>query len=72
MPSTDPQANDLLGGRLPRPCLELPRDRSMLEALSNNGGVLGLIWIWHRDIDGIVQDIEMALEVKGPDHIGLG
>ncbi|NCF64825.1 MAG: hypothetical protein GWP61_02555 [Chloroflexi bacterium] len=71
-PNTDPQANVLLGGRLPRQRLELPRDRSMLEALSSNGGVLGLIWFGHRDIDSVVQDIETALEVMGPDHIGLG
>lgn len=71
-PNTDPQNGSLFGGILPRPRLELPRDRPVLEALSHNGGVLGLIWIGHHDIDSVVQDIETALDVMGPDHIGLG
>ena len=71
-PDTAPEAGDLLGGRLPRPRLELPRDRAMLEALAANGGVLGLIHVAHRDLESVVRDIETALEVMGPDHIGLG
>jgi len=69
---TSPEAQDLLGGKLPRPRLELPRDREMLEAIAQNGGVLGLIHIAHRNIDSVVRDIETALDVMGPDHIGLG
>lgn len=69
-PSTNP--DELLWGKLPRPRLELPRDRGMLEALAQNGGVLGLIWFGHSDLDSVVVDIETALEVMGPDHIGLG
>ncbi|NDJ52909.1 MAG: hypothetical protein GYB68_07490 [Chloroflexi bacterium] len=71
-PSTDASRPALLDGKLPRPQLELPRDREMLEALAHNGGVLGLIWIGHEDVDHVVNDIETALEVMGPDHIGLG
>ena len=71
-PDTDPGAGDLLGGRLPRPRLELPRDRPVMEALAENGGVLGLIHVAHRDLDSVVRDIETALEVMEPDHIGLG
>ncbi len=71
-PDTAPEAQDLLGGRLPRPRLELPRDRSALEALAANGGVLGLIHVAHRDLESVVRDIETALETMGPDHIGLG
>lgn len=71
-PSSDPGDVGVLGKAVPRPRLELPRDRAMLEALAKNGGVLGLIWFYHRDIDGVVGDIETALEVMGPEHIGLG
>lgn len=71
-PDTAPEAQDLLAGKLPRPRLELPRDRWMLDALAENGGVLGLIHVAHRDLDSVVRDIETALDVMGPDHIGLG
>lgn len=71
-PDTAPEAQDLLDGKLPRPRLELPRDRWMLDALAQNGGVLGLIHVAHRDLDSVVRDIETALDVMGPDHIGLG
>ena len=71
-PDTAPEAQDLLDGRLPRPRLELPRDRWMLDALAQNGGVLGLIHVAHRDLESVVRDIETALDVMGPDHIGLG
>lgn len=63
---------NLLDGALPRPRLELPRDRERLEALATNGGVLGLIWVAHEDLDSVVRDIETALEIIGPDHVGLG
>jgi membrane dipeptidase len=43
-----------------------------MEAIADRGGVLGLIWILHADLDDVVRDIETALEVMGPDHIGLG
>ncbi len=71
-PDTSPEAQDLLGGKLPRPRLELPRDRKMLEAIATNGGVIGLIHFAHRNLDTVVRDIETALDVMGPDHIGLG
>ncbi len=70
--NTDPEARNLLGGALPRPRVELPRDRDRLEALAKNGGVLGMIAVAHRDLDDVVRDIETALEVMGPDHVGLG
>jgi membrane dipeptidase len=71
-PDTSPEAQDLLGGKLPRPRLELPRDRKVLDAIAANGGVLGLIHFAHRSLATVVRDIETALEVMGPDHIGLG
>jgi len=70
-PNSDPSSR-LAGGALPRPRLELPRDQPMLEALAENGGVLGLIHITHRNLSEVVDDIETALDVMGPDHIGLG
>jgi membrane dipeptidase len=71
-PNTSPEARDLAGGKLPRPRLEIPRDRPMLEALARSGGVLGVIHFAHRDVDDVVADIETALEVMGADHVGLG
>lgn len=70
--STLEEDQDVMGGKLPRPGLELPRDRAMLEALAKNGGVLGMIWILYRDMGDAVRDFETALAVMGPDHIGLG
>lgn len=59
-------------GVLPRPRLEVPRDRKVLEALAANGGVLGVIHVAHRNLDDVVRDIETALDVMGDDHVGLG
>ena len=70
-PNSDPAVEKPLLG-FPRPRLELPRDREVLEALAARGGVLGLIWALHIDLDDVVRDIETALEVMGPDHVGLG
>ena len=71
-PDTSPEGRDLLGGKLPRPRLELPRDRDMLAAIAERGGVLGVIHLAQRDLDAVVRDVETALEVMGPDHVGLG
>ncbi len=71
-PDTSPESRDLLDGRLPRPRLELPRDREMLEAIAAKGGVVGIIHVAQRNLDAVVRDIETALEVMGPDHVGLG
>ncbi len=71
-PDTAPESKDLLRGKLPRPRLELPRDRPRLEAVARTGGVVGLIHVAHRNLDSVVRDIETALEVMGPDHVGLG
>lgn len=71
-PDTSPEGQELAGGKLPRPRLELPRDRKKLEAIARNGGVLGLIHFAHKSLANVVRDIETALDVMGPDHIGLG
>jgi membrane dipeptidase len=71
-PDSAPDGRDLAGGRLPRPRLELPRDRPKLEAIAKNGGVIGIIHFAQRSLATVVRDIETALEVMGPDHIGLG
>lgn len=70
--STRPGDKDVFDGKVPRPRLEMPRDRDMLEALAKQGGVLGMIWILYRSLDEAVKDIETALEVLGPNFIGLG
>lgn len=59
-------------GDLPRPGLVLPRDREKLVTLAFNGGVLGVIWFYKAELDDVVEDIEIALEVMGPDHVGIG
>lgn len=70
--STLEKDQDIVSGKVPRPRLELPRDQAMLEAIAKNGGVLGMIWILYRDLEAAVQDIETALEIMGPDHVGFG
>jgi membrane dipeptidase len=55
-----------------RPCLSLPRDRARLEAIAANGGVIGIISFYKETLDDVIADIETALEVMGPDHVGLG
>jgi len=70
-PNSDPAVAKPLSG-FPRPKLELARDREALEAIAKRDGVLGLIWVLHEGVDDVVRDIETALEVMGPDHIGLG
>jgi membrane dipeptidase len=71
-PSTLKEEQDIMNGKVPRPRLELPRDKAMLEAIVKNGGVLGMIWVLYKSLDAAVRDIETALEIMGPDHIGLG
>lgn len=71
-PSSDPNARVVPGGILPRPRLEPSRDRERLEALRANGGVLGIIWATHASLEAVVDDIETAIEIIGPDHVGLG
>ncbi len=68
--AVDPAKMSPLG--FPRPELVLPRDKEMLEGVAKNGGVIGLIWFCKEDVDAVVADFETALEVMGPDHIGLG
>ncbi len=70
-PNSDPDSR-LAGGKLPRPRLELPRDRPMLEAIAENGGVLGVIHVTHQNLSDVIRDIETAFEVMGDDHVGLG
>lgn len=59
-------------GDLPRPGLVLPRDRERLEAIADNGGVLGIISFYKAELDDVIDDIEIALDAMGPDHVGLG
>jgi membrane dipeptidase len=71
-PNSDPDATGPFSGKIPRPRLELPRDREALEAIASNGGVLGITWVCHADLNGVIEDIETAIDVMGPDHVGLG
>ncbi len=71
-PNSNPDVVGPFGGKIPHPRLELPRDKAVLDALAQNDGVLGITWVCQADIDDVIADVESALEVMGPDHIGLG
>jgi len=71
-PNSDPAARGPFSGKIPRPRLELPRDSKVLERIADNGGVLGITWVCHADLEGVIADIDTAIEVMGPDHVGLG
>ena len=70
--STRAEDQDFLKGKVPRPRLEIPRDKEMLEAIVGNNGVLGMIWILYKNINEAVDDIETAFDTLGPDHVGMG
>jgi len=69
-PSDDPNRVSPLG--FPRPHIVLPRDREKLEKIAANGGVLCIISFAKADLGEVIEDIETAMEVMGPDHVGLG
>jgi membrane dipeptidase len=54
------------------PALDVSRGRERLEALARNGGVIGVIFYNQSSLDEIIADIEYALDLIGPDHVGLG
>jgi membrane dipeptidase len=54
------------------PALDVTRGRERLEALAQNGGVLGVIFYGQDSLEDIIADIEYAIDLVGPDHIGLG
>lgn len=70
-PAAAPRPKEQILG-FDRPGLVMKRDRPFLKALAGKGGVLGIIFFAQRDMDDIVADIELALEIMGPDHVGLG
>lgn len=71
-PALDSPAPSPLGDNVPRPYLDRQRDREVMEAIAKTGGVLGIIWFYQRDVDAVIRDIETALDIMGPDHVGLG
>lgn len=54
------------------PARDVSRGRDRLEALAQNGGVMGVIFYGMEDIDDLVGDIEYVMELVGPDHVALG
>lgn len=54
------------------PARNVSLGRERLEALANNGGVMGVIFYGMEDINDLVGDIEYVMELVGPDHIALG
>lgn len=63
---TDPE------GSTRYPGLDLSRGRERLEAIARNGGVVGVIFYSQPDLEDVVADIEYAIDIIGPDHVGLG
>lgn len=51
---------------------DLSRGREGLEALARNGGVFGVFFLKAKDAEDVVADMEYAMELMGPDHVGLG
>lgn len=43
-----------------------------MEALADNGGVIGVIFWNQQDVDEVVADIEFVIEHVGVDHVALG
>lgn len=43
-----------------------------LEALRQNGGVMGVIWYNQANLDDVIADTEYLLERMGADHVALG
>jgi len=68
----DPRRAPASGGMNPYSALVLPRDRAKLEAIRDNGGVIGIISFGKATLEGVIADIEIAVEVAGADHVGLG
>ena len=54
------------------PAHDVSRGPERLEALAENGGVLGIYVIDAPDVDYLVDDIEYVMDVAGEDHVGLG
>ena len=54
------------------PARDVSRGHERLRALAAKGGVLGIIFYGMKAIDDIVADLEYALALVGPDHVGIG
>jgi membrane dipeptidase len=52
--------------------IDVSRGRERLEAIAQNGGVVGVIFYSQEDLDEVVTDIEYIIDAIGPDHVGLG
>jgi membrane dipeptidase len=48
------------------------RSRALLDAIAENGGVVGIIAYNQPDLDAFVDDIDYVIRAVGPDHVGLG
>ncbi|HET7094042.1 MAG TPA: membrane dipeptidase, partial [Thermomicrobiales bacterium] len=48
------------------------RSRALLDAIAENGGVVGIIAYNQPDLDAYVDDIDYVIGAVGPDHVGLG
>jgi membrane dipeptidase len=54
------------------PAYNVSGGRERLQAFAKNGGVFGVFFLWCKDVDDIVADIEYIFEQIGPDHVGIG
>jgi membrane dipeptidase len=48
------------------------RSREMLDAIAENGGMVGIIAYNQPDLEAFVDDIEFVIRAVGPEHVGLG
>lgn len=48
------------------------RSREMLDAIAENGGMVGIIAYNQPDLEAFVDDIDFVIRAVGPDHVGLG
>jgi membrane dipeptidase len=54
------------------PAYNVSDGKERLQAFAKNGGVFGVFFLWCKDVDDIVADIEYIFEQIGPDHVGIG
>ncbi len=49
-----------------------PKNKKRLQAIAQNGGVVGTIFYAQPDLTSVLDCIEALAEIMGPEHVGLG
>lgn len=63
---SDPAASPLY------PDIVTARAPELMQAIAATGGVIGIIAYDQPDVDGMLDDLEYAMQAVGPDHVGIG